>query len=145
MGKLKEIAIFILILIVLPVTVSNFCGKRYTKLYPNKSTQSWAVKQFKNICGKSTPNGSDGGVEYSVFYESKGAAINDFMALARSLDGKYANGKFRHLYVSGKERIYQCCDANRKLIALRYKKHPSGFYMGNWESAFYEIQFYIEK
>lgn len=147
MGRIKgwqSTILFVLALIVVPYAINEFCGKKYAKFYPNKCSRTWAVTQFKNICGSSSPESSGDGIEYSKFYDNGSQARNDFMTLARSLDGKYANGEFRHIYVSRKERIYQCYDRNKKLIALRYIRHNAGFYMGEWENAFYQIQFYIE-
>lgn len=120
-------------------------GKKYQKFYPNEHSYFWAVNQFKRVCEKSTDESDEYGIEYHKFYDSRGQAINDFMTLARMLDRKYANGKFRHIYVSGTERIYQCCDKKRRLIALHFVKHRAGFHFGSWESSFYEIEFYVEK
>lgn len=146
MGRIKgwlPTTLFVLALIIL-FTINGFCGKKYSKFYPNKCSRTWAVTQFKNICGSSSPESSGDGIEYSKFYDNGSQAMNDFMILARSLDSKYANGEFRHMYVSRKERIYQCYDRNKKLIALRYVRHNAGYYMGEWTNAFYQIQLYIE-
>jgi hypothetical protein len=140
----KTVLIFVIVVLFFSWGASELFGKKYEKFYPNKCSRTWAVAQFKNICGSSSPESSGDGIEYSKFYDNGSQAMNDFMILARSLDSKYANGEFRHMYVSRKERIYQCYDRNKKLIALRYVRHNAGFYMGEWEKAFYQIQLYIE-
>lgn len=125
--------------------ISELFGKKYEKFYPNKQSYSWAVTQFKSVCEKSTSESDEYGIEFRKFYDSRGQAVNDFMTLARMFDGKYANGKFRHLYVPRKERIYQCWDKQKRLIALHFVKHRGGFYFGSWEKSFYEIEFYVER
>ena len=127
MGRIKdwfdnhEILGYIIIVIAIGMLwglVSDFCGKTYDKLHHNKQSYSWSIAQFKRICEGYSVNEESDGIEYYKYYDSRSQAINDFMALARSLDGKYANGKFRHIYIPRNERIYQCCDRNGKLIAV---------------------------
>lgn len=139
--------IFVVATSVISWGTSEFLGRKYEKFYENNHSCTWSVTQFKNICGKTLSNDDGGGIEYYKFYDSRGQAINDFMTLARMYDGKYANGKFRHLYVPRRERIYQCWDKDKRLIAVRFVKHKAGIWYGDWEEwkPSYEVDLYIEK
>ena len=139
-----QILIIGLTLFIVGEVLSGYFGKTYVKMYPNKQSSSVAIQEFKNVCGRCTAELKDDGVEYEVFYDSKGEAINSFMLIARRLNGIYSNGKFRHCYMSQNERIFRCCDKNRKIIAMRYKKHRAIPLDGIWEPT-YSIQFYVEK
>lgn len=145
LSDIKLVLIFFVVVSVISWGASEIFGKKYEKFYANNHSCSWAVSQFKSICGNTMSNDDGGGIEYYKFYDNRSQAINDFMTLARMLDGKYANGKFRHIYVPRKERIYQCWDKDRRLIALHFVKHRAGFYFGSWEKAIYEIEFYVER
>lgn len=126
---------------------SELFGKRYQKFYPNEHTSSFAIHEFKRTIGKCSKEEDEYGVEYCKFYDSRQEAIDDFMDVARSLDEYYANGKFLHLYVMRKERVYQCYDRKKNLIAVRFIKHRAGIwhgYKGEWKP-FYEIDLYVEK
>ena len=129
----------------------GFFGKTYKKFYPNECSFSVAIREYKRICEDYNASEEDEfGVEYDQFYDKKGDAVNSFMLLVRCLDKHYANGKFRHCYVLGKERIYQCYDRDKKLIAVRLSRHTGGFWLGfgggvDEMMPFYSIQFYVEK
>lgn len=139
-------ALLIIFICVAQEVVSDFCGKTYVKLYPNKYSYQDAVVEFERICkGASIDEEDDEHAEYSKFYDNKAQAESSFMLLATALHEKYATGKFRHWYILGNEKIYRCCDKDKNIIALRYVKHKAGFYFGDWEKPSYQIQFYIEK
>lgn len=126
--------------------ITDFFGKEYEKFRPNYISCVWAESQFKNLCGPVMPHKEGVGVEYCEFYDKRSQAINDFMALARMFDSQYANGKFRHIYVLRNERVYQCWDRDKRLIAIRFKKHRAGIwygYKGEWKP-FYELDLYIQ-
>lgn len=152
MGKIAEWIrnheILTLVLILLLISgginlVIDFCDNRYEKFYPNTYSYEVALEEFERICGDyKVGEENEYESEYYKFYDNKGEAINDFMSLVCVFDGLYANGKVRHWYLMGNERIYQCCDKNRNLIAVRLLKHKR---MGiNWEPE-YELNFYVEK
>ena len=147
LASVWAILIYGIVISVISLGVTEFFGKKYDKFYDNKSSCSWAVTQFKNICGKPMSNKDGDGIEYYKFYDSRGQAINDFMTLARMYDGKYANGKFRHLYVPRRERIYQCWDKDKRLIAVRFVKYKAGIWYGDWGEwkPSYEVDLYVEK
>jgi hypothetical protein len=140
-----SILLFAIVVSLLSWGISELFGKKYEKFYANKHSYSWAITQYKSVCEQSSSHEDEEGVEYYKFYDSRSQAINDFMTLARMFDGKYANGKFRHLYLRKDERIYQCWDRNKKLIAIHFVKHKAGFYFGSWQKSSYEIEFYVEK
>lgn len=140
-----SIVLFFIMMSLISWGLPEFFGKKYSKFYPNEYYSSWAVSKFKSVCEGSYSNTDESGVEYYKFYDSRGEAVNDFMILARMFDSKYANGKFRHLYIPRKERIYQCWDTDNKLIAIHYIKHRGTFYFGSWEKPTYEIEFYVER
>lgn len=129
----------------------DFFGKTYKKFYPNECPSYVAVREYERICDDHKVSEEDEfGAEYVQFYDKKGDAVNNFMLLVRSLDKQYANGKFRHCYVLGKERIYQCYDKDKKLIAVRLSRHTGGFWLGfgggfDEMKPFYSIQFYVER
>lgn len=137
-----KVLIFGLALFVASETLSGFFGTKYTKLYPNKESATIAVKEFKKICGNQKPTSKDDGLEYNAFFDSKGEAVNCFMLLARRLNNVYANGKFRHCYL-GKERIYQCCDKDKRLIAMQLTRVSADKEWGV-EKPFWIIDFYVE-
>ena len=149
MEKIKDLhpIWYILIIAVVAWGASGLLGKRYQKFYPNVHNSSFAVHAFKSTIGNCAKEEDEYGVEYYEFYDSRREAISDFMEVARSLDEYYANGEFKHLYVARKERVYQCCDRNKNLIAVRFIKHRAGIwhgYKGEWKP-FYEVDLYIEK
>jgi hypothetical protein len=120
---------------------TSFLGDTYTKLYPNNNSYTLAKKEFKKICGYKKYSIEDevGGVVYSQTYNVEEKAKGDFFALVYSLDEIYANGKFRHYYLFGDEKIYQCCDKDRRLIAVRLREYEE-----RGEDDFYEIEMFIE-
>lgn len=128
----------------------NLIGKRYQKFYSNQHTSSIAVNEFKGICkGYKLDEDNECEKEYYVYYDNKREAISSFMILAHRLNNKYANGSFCHCYL-GCERIYQCYDKKKNLIAVALFKHKGGFWLGyggGFEEMkpFYEIRFYVEK
>lgn len=152
MGKIKdwfrshEILSTILIILLLYGSIFlllDFFGKTYEEYRPNKYSSEIAEKEFNRICGEGYVWDDKGyEVDYSKTYYNKSEAINDFMRLAYIYDGYFADGKFRHIYVLGKERIYRCCDKDRNRIALRVIKHRR---MGiNWKAE-YEINLFVER
>ena len=139
-----QILIFGLILFAISEVATGFFGKKYYNPHPNTQSYTLAVKEFKSVCGRCTGEADDNGVEYSVYFDSKGEAINGFMTLAHRLNNTYSNGRFRHCYISGKERIYQCKDKHKNLIALRYIKYRAMPLQGKWKPL-YCVQLYVEK
>ena len=123
--------------------VLGFAGKTYVKYRSNEYSYEIAIEEFERVCGEYmvlTENEYES--EYYKFYDNKAEAINDFMNLVLVFDGIYANGKIRHWYVWGKERVYRCCDKNKNRIAIRFLKHRR---MGiNWKPD-YELTFFVEK
>ena len=113
-------------------------------MHHNNISYTEAVKEFKTLCDNGKLVDSDETfAEYADYYEDRGYAVRTFMILANRLDNLYGNGVFRHLYF-GSNRVYQCCDKNRNLIAIQLVRHrasPSFGYM----KPYYEIDFYVEK
>ena len=141
---------FIIMLLLLCIcinSISNFCGKTYKKFYPNKCPSDYAITEFQSICRDYAVSEDDSRVSY-LFFDDKREAVGCFMLLVNRLDSHYANGKFRHWYVLNKERIYQCYDRDKNLIAVRLSKHKGAFWsgFGGWDERkpFYELQFYVE-
>jgi hypothetical protein len=139
--------VYILALIIVGSIISwgvpHFLGKTYANPHPNHQSYLIAVNEFENICGGDySSEFEDNGIEYTTYYDNKGKAISTFMLLAHTFNDIYANGKFCHIYLSRNERVYRCCDKDRKVIAIRLKRHKGYFSMGEWEPAFYEINFY---
>lgn len=158
MGKIKEwfsdypavIWIAFLLLCCLGFSIiKEFFDNTYSKFYPNEYSYTIAVDEFKRIIPEyGVEKDDEYESEYYEFYDNKSEAISCFLLLANRLDTRYANGKFRHWYL-GKERIYQCYDKDRNLIAVRFKKHRGAFWSGwgGWDERkpFYMIEFYVEK
>lgn len=121
----------------------GFVDKTYEKFYVNEHSYVVAVKEFERICGDfNVRENNEYESEYYKYYDCKNEAINDFMNLVLVFDGLYANGKTRHWYLSGKERVYRCHDKDENLIAIRLLKHRR---MGlNWKPE-YELDFFVEK
>lgn len=138
-----QILIFGITLFIVSEFLSGCFDKTYVKMYPNETSSSVATREFKRICGGGSAEYVDDGVEYKAFFDTKREAIHSFMLLTQSLDNHYANGKFRHYYLSQKERIYRCCDRSKKIIAVRYKKYNASSF-GDWKPL-YSIQFYVEQ
>lgn len=148
-SELPDIWTVVIYFITLSLVVwgaSEFFGKSYEKFYPNYLSCVWAETQFKNLCNQYSTHDEGDGIEYCKFYDKRSQAVNDFMTLARAFDGRYANGKFRHLYIPRKERVYQCWDEDKRLIAVRFKKHRAGVWYGYWDEwkPTYEIDLFIE-
>lgn len=152
MGNIKEwfrsheILSAILIILLLNGSISlllDFFGKTYEEYRSNEYSSEIAEQEFSRICGEGHVRDDNGyEVHYSKTYSNKSEAINDFMRLAYIYDNYYANGKFRHIYVLGKERIYRCCDKDRNRVAIRVIKHRR---MGiNWKAE-YEINLFVER
>lgn len=149
MGKIKRwlsdlsevslVIVYAAIVIAVSGVATSFFGKRYQKFYPNQCSSSVAVSEFKRICGpRYSAEEDEYGKELSKFFDSRGEAVHNFMSIVHRLNNNYANGKFWHCYL-GNERIYQCYDKNKNLIAVRLKRYKDG-----WES-FYEMNLYVEK
>lgn len=132
---------FALTITIITECATSFLGDTYTKLYPNNNSYTLAKKEFKNICGykKYSIEDETGGITYTQYYDVEEKAEGDFFALVYSLDEIYANGKFRHYYLFGDEKIYKCYDKDKRLIAVRFAE---------WEDfdgeEFYSIEMFIE-
>lgn len=151
MGKIKDwimnlpSIVHLLILLVATNLAVNFVsakfGRTYEKYYPNKNSYELALSEFKRICaGYSVEYEDEFESQYYEFYDDKNKAIGDFMTLAYALNKEYANGRFKHIYVLGKERIYRCCDKDKNRIAMRLRRHRV---LGYGTS--YELNFFVEK
>lgn len=145
MGDHEILSIGIILLLVYGAIdlALGFIDKTYEKYYPNEYSYEVAIEEYERICGELRIwDENEYESEYYKYYDNKNEAINDFMNLVLVFDSIYANGKIRHWYVSGKERVYRCHDKDENLIAIRLLKHRR---MGiNWKSE-YELNFFVEK
>jgi hypothetical protein len=137
-----KILIFGLTLFIISECATGYFGRTYQKYRQNNKSYTLALKEFKRVCkGYKVWESNDYESEYYKLYDNRNEAINDFMRLAETFDAIYANGKFRHIYILGNERVYRCCDKDKNRIAIRVKKNKR---IGlNWKPN-YEINFFIE-
>lgn len=125
---------------------TDFLSKTYTNSHPNSHSYYVALDEFEKVCGDKYLSDHEGvGTKYKRFYKDGRKAKSSFTKLAHTFNNIYADGRFCHIYLSRKERIYRCNDVDNKTISIRFIKHKGSYFMGKKQPPLYEIQFYHDR